>query len=243
MHNVLLKFTFEDQEEIDYDTAESLLGCFCHNGQLIEYFHFPVIKDNTLIYNGVLIKPDALETRYYTVTARQWIQRFKEHYHITFDYEIIAQLSSRTVDNINDVQGFILYESGISPLRTLETFYNVPLYLLPPTSIDGENYHNIIAWERDYEAISRIWFRGHVDEQYFYDQLTSYKSGLSEQGMELCKLISSLTNKDCYYHLFNDPNPDVPDFENCPKCNSPWKLPNEIFDTFKYKCTNCFLIS
>jgi hypothetical protein len=49
-------------------------------------------------------------------------------------------------------------------------------------------------------------------------------SSLSEPGMRICKQISSLTNIDCYYHLFNDPNPDIPDFENCPKCNGPkWK--------------------
>jgi predicted nucleic acid-binding Zn ribbon protein len=117
------------------------------------------------------------------------------------------------------------------------------LYLLPKTSWSGENYDNIISWERSYEAIWGTWFRGNVDEPYFYDQLTKYNSALSLEGMEVCKKISTLTNINCYYHLFNDPNPDVPDLENCPKCNSSWKMEEEIFDTFKYKCNNCFLIS
>ena len=243
MQNVLLKFTFEDPEEIATDPPEWLLSGFYQNGQLIDYFHFPVIKENTLIYNGVLIQENALDIKYYTPTAMQRLQQFKDHYHITFNYEIIGQTPVNTVNDLKDIPAFILKFGGASPVRTLNTFANVPLYLLPKTSDCGENYHNIIGWERTYESIWGIWFRGNTDEQYFYDQLTNYKSALSVCGMQICRQISSLTNIDCYYHLFNDPNPDVPDFENCPVCNSPWALQKEIFDTFKYKCTNCFIIS
>jgi predicted nucleic acid-binding Zn ribbon protein len=168
---------------------------------------------------------------------------FKEQYRITFDYEITGQQLRSTVNSLHDVPAFILYEGGPSPVRTLNTFANVPLYLLPKTSVSGENYHNIISWERSYDSIAGLWFRGNVDEPYFYHQLTNYNSALSLKGMEICKQIATLTGKDCYYHLFNDPDPNVPDFKNCPKCNGPWKMEKELFDTFKYKCTNCFLIS
>ena len=240
MHNVLLKFTFENQEEIDFDTPTWLLISFYQNGQLIDYFGFPVIKDNTLIYSGVIFQPDALDIRYYTPTAMLRLKQFKEDFHIKFEYEIIGMLPSHTVNNLNDVSAFILYEGSNSPVRSIDTFENVPLYLLPKTSACGENYYNIICWKRDYEATYGLWAPGY-DEH--YDQLTNYKSGLSQRGLEICNLISSRTNKDCYYHLFRDPDPDVPDFENCPKCNSPWKLEHELFDRFLYKCTKCFLIS
>lgn len=243
MHNVLLKFTFEDPEEIDHDPPEWLLSSLYQNGQLTDYFHIPVTNGNTAVYSGAIIQPDALNIKYYTPTARLRLQKFKEQYHIQFEYEITGQIPGDTINDVKDVPAFILKHGGASPVRTLDTLANVPLYLLPKTSDCGENYLNIIGWERSYESIWGIWFRGNVDEPYFYDQLTNYKSALSECGMQICKQISSLTNVDCYYHLFNDPNPDVPDFENCPKCHSPWALKEEMFDTFKYKCSNCFIIS
>lgn len=61
--------------------------------------------------------------------------------------------------------------------------------------------------------------------------------------MGLCKHIADLTGKECYYYLFRYPDLDAEDVENCPKCNSPWKLENELFEMFKYNCNNCFIIS
>lgn len=245
MYNVLLKFTFEGPEEVDEDLAGDLLSGFYQNGQLVDYFGYPITQNNTLIYNGVILQPDALDVKYYTLTAIERLKWIKEQDNIsvTIDYEITGELPRSTINNLTDVSAFILYEGGASPVKSLDTFANVPLYLLPKTSFDGRNYDNIIWWVRSYEAISGTWFRGNVDEPYFYDQLTNYKSALSLAGMEICQQITSLTGIPCYYHLFNDPNPDVPDFEYCPKCNGSWKLEEEIFDTFKYKCSNCYIIS
>lgn len=243
MHNVLLKFTFEDPEEIDEEPPEWLISSFYINGQLAAYFEHPVTQGSTLIYNAIMMQPDALDARYNTPTNQRRLQRFKEEYNIKFEYEILNELPGSTVNDLNDVPAFILYEGGFSPIRTLDTFTNVPLYLLPKTSDCGENYQNITGWRNTYLSMYEIWFRGHSDEPYFYDQLTNYKSPLSELGIRISQQVSRLTGKDCYYHLFNDPNPDVPDFGNCPKCNSPWKLEQEMFDTFKFKCDNCLIIS
>lgn len=243
MHNVLLKFTFEDPEEIDHEPPGWLLSSFYQNGQLIDYFHIPVTQGNTVIYSGAIIQPDSLEIKYYTPTAMHTLQQFKEEYHISFDYEITGDISGNTVNDLTDISAFILKYGGASPIRTLDTFANVPLYLLPKTSDAGDNYYNIVSWESVYESMEKLWFKGSVDEQYFYDQLTNYNSTLSQYSRELCELISRFTNKDCYFHLFRDLNPDVPGFDNCPKCNSSWKMEEEIFDTFKYKCSNCFIIS
>src|SRR5688500_18995970 len=119
MHNVLLKFTFEDPEEIDFDPPTSLLSCFHNNCLLVDYFRLPVIKVNTLIYCGVLMQANALDSQYFTETSNLWIQRFREHYHIIFTYEVIAEFSSHIVTSLNEVPAFILYEGGYSPLRTL----------------------------------------------------------------------------------------------------------------------------
>jgi len=243
MYNVLLKFTFENSENIDDDQPGWLVSGFYKNGQLINYYHTPIVRDNTIIFNGAMLQADSLDEKHYTPNAIRQLQQFRDEYHIRFEYEIIGETPGKKITSLNDIPAFILYEGGYSPVRTLDTFTSVPLYLLPKTSVSKEDYHNIIDWENNYEAIYRLWFRGNVDEQYFYDQLTRYNSALSIHGLEICKQITSLTGINCYYHLFNDPNPDVPDFENCPQCNKPWKMKEQLFDTFKYKCDNCFLIS
>jgi predicted nucleic acid-binding Zn ribbon protein len=243
MHNVLLKFTFEDPEAVDDERPGWLLSSFYQKGQLIDYFHIPTINDNTVIYTGAIIQPDSLDSKYCTPTAKGWLQEFPEQYGIKFEFDITGEIAGDIVNDLQDVSAFILKFGGASPVRSLDTFANVPLYLLPKTSFDGENYINITSWERSYEAIEGLWWRGNVDEPYFYDQLTKYNSALSQKGMNICEQISSLTTKDCYFHLFRDMNPDVPDFENCPKCNGPWKLQEELFDTYLYKCDKCFLIS
>jgi predicted nucleic acid-binding Zn ribbon protein len=240
MYNVLLKFSFKDEELADFDHMDYLLGSFVHNGQMIEYFDHPVITENTAVYNGIIIQADSLNIRYYTENTNRFLQLLKED-QTEFEYEIVSEKPYLEAKSIADASGLILHFGGESPLRTLDHYYNVPLYLLPPTSVDGTNYQNIITWERNYEAIYRLWFVG-LDESYYYNQLTNYQSDLSIEGMELCKQIHDLTKKDCYYNLFRDLNPDVKELENCPKCNTPWKMENELFETFKYKCSNCFLI-
>lgn len=243
MYTVLLKFSFKDKEEIDTDLIEWVVSGFYQNAQLIDYFHFPVIGDNLITYNGIIIQPEVLDPKYYTELTTQRIKRLKEEYHTEFNYEITSQAPSNLLDNLQDTTGLILHYGGYSPIRSLDNFYNVPLYLLPKTSFDRTNYHNIICWQRNFEAMEEIWFRGHEDEQYFFDQLNNYKSGLSRQGLELCAQITDLTKKECYYSLFRNFDPDVPEIENCPKCNSPWKMKEELFDRFIYKCTKCLLIS
>lgn len=245
MNTVLLKFTFPDEEQIDpnHDLIEALLSSFDQNGQLIDYFNFPVIKENTVTYQGAIILPDSLEPQYHTTLGRERIKRLKEEYQIEFDYEITSEIPRNTLNSIENTTGFFLYEGGISPVRSLDNSFNVPLYLLPPTSEDRTNYHNIKCWERNSEAIFRTWFRGLEGEEYFFDQMANYQSGLSKQGRKLCQLIAELTGRECYYYLHRYPDPDAPIIENCPSCNAPWKLPNELLETFKYKCSNCFLIS
>jgi predicted nucleic acid-binding Zn ribbon protein len=242
MYNVLFKFSFKDEDLLDQDHMEFLLSSFKHNGQVIEYFDHPVIKGNMAVYNGIIIQADSLDVKYYNENTWRFIGLLKEN-ETTFEYEIVAEQPALVINTIADTSAMVLYHGGESPLRSLDDFSNVPLYLIPPTSVDGTNYFNIITWERNYEAIYWLWFRGEVDESYFFNQLINYQSDLSKQGMALCRQIADLTGKKCYYYLFRYPDPDAEDVENCPKCKSPWKLKNELFETFKYKCNNCFLIS
>src|SRR5687767_8204362 len=106
MYNVLLKFTFKGPEEGDDDLLGGLMSSFRHNGQLIDYFDYPVTQSNTLIYNGVIIQSDALDVKYYTPTAIERLKWIKEHYNITFDYEITGELPRRTINNLTDVSAF-----------------------------------------------------------------------------------------------------------------------------------------
>ena len=74
MYNVLLKFTFDDPEEMDEEQPEWLVSSFYQNGQLIDYFHIPVSTNNAFIYTGAIIQPDSLDARYCTPTGQEWLQ-------------------------------------------------------------------------------------------------------------------------------------------------------------------------
>lgn len=246
MYNVLFKFSVKDEklleeEEFDFDPMQSVLSSFVHSGQMIEYFYYPVVTGNVVLYSGIIIQADSLDIAY-DENTRRFLELLKED-EISFEYEIVAERPSLVVNSLSDTSALVLYHGGESQLRSLDDFSNVPLYLIPPTSKDGTNYFNIITWERNYEAIYQLWFRSEVAESFFYDQLINCQSDLSKQGMKLCKQIAGLTGKECYYYLYRYPDPDAAIVENCPKCNLPWKLENELFERFIYKCDNCFIIS
>src|SRR5262249_42588759 len=116
MYNVLLKFTFEDPEEIDDEPPGWLVSGFYRNGQLINYYHTPVIKENTIVYNGAMLQPDSLDEKYYSPSAIRVLQRFRDEYHIKFEYEIIGEKPGKKVTSLNGIPAFILYEGGYSPI-------------------------------------------------------------------------------------------------------------------------------
>jgi predicted nucleic acid-binding Zn ribbon protein len=242
MNTVLFKFLAEDLELADQEQTLDLMRSFNDNGQVIEYFQHPVIKGNVIEYNGIIIEPDALNEKYFNVNTVKLLNSLKEVDKIDFSYEITSNGVTNVEKDISSISDFILYRRGCSPISSMDNFHDVPLYLLPPTSIDGTNYFNIICWERDYEAIDRLWFRGSIDEDYYFNQLTDYKSHLNQNGIDICKQISELTKKGCYYYLYHYPG-EVEKLGSCPQCGNSWKLEELLFDVFEYKCTNCFLIS
>ncbi|WP_315814167.1 DUF2310 family Zn-ribbon-containing protein [Paraflavitalea speifideaquila] len=192
-------------------------------------------------FYGVLIDEEAMAVGRYDRNVQLLLQVLKEKLDIKFDYVIESMIEGEVEKEISRVSGYILYQGGASPIRSLDNFFPVPLYLLPPTSTDGTNYYNFISWVNDYEAVYRLWFRGNFDDVYFLNLLSNYESSLSHHGITLCELVTRITGKNCYYYLFRYDDSDK--FKGCPKCHRSWKLDEKLLGMFDYKCDHCLFIS
>jgi predicted nucleic acid-binding Zn ribbon protein len=189
---------------------------------------------------------NSLDVKHYNENTNRLIQLLKNEDNIEFNYTVLStsKADPSFEPSIDTVDSFILYYGGNSPVRSLNNFNEVPLYLLPPTSEHKTNYSNINSWKRNYEAIYHLWFRGEIDEDYFYSQLSNFDSSLTKQGMKISRLISSLTSKECYYYLYQYPGEEENVINKvCPSCSESWRLEDKLFDLFEFKCQKCKIIS
>ena len=248
MKIVSIKFKIHSSEkftggnEIDFEEMTDLLRALVDNGQLIEFFSHPKRINEFVEFRATCLDPKSLSDKYFNSSIVKRLDNLRAS-SIEFEYDVEMNDSENYEAGVAEEQNFILYFGGGSPVRSIDTFFEVPLYLFPKTSADGTNYFNIITWGRNYDSIYRLWFRGEIDESYFYNQLSNLKSDLSEQGLHICKQLQTLTTKTFYYYLFR--YPETPSYagDNCPNCGRPWKLSEKFLDTFEYKCSYCFLLS
>ncbi|OQP43608.1 hypothetical protein A4H97_33830 [Niastella yeongjuensis] len=245
MENIIqVKFLTSRLDLFDFEIAVDFLRSLKDNGQVIDFFRYPIGKNGNLEMNALTIDVESVNEFNNSSGVNNIINKMLQEFDVRVVYEIISKGDNKVEKNIESVKEFVLYYGGYSPLKSLDNFIDIPLYFIPPTSEDGSNRSNIIQWERDYEAIYHLWFRGNFNEEYFYDQLSNYNSGLSTHGIEVAGIIGKTTGKNCYYYLYRYPiDENNNEIENCPKCNQPWKLDSKLFDVFEYKCKNCLLIS
>lgn len=241
---VVIKFVNPSKAPIDNDILLDVLRILLDNGILIDYFRYPRHNGTHLEYYGLLTDKEAFNSNHYIKNTKNLLLELSERYGFHYDLEIDSPIEGEVESRINETTGFILHPGAASPIRSIDTFLPFPLYLLPPTSTDGTNYFNLVSWERDYEALYRIWFRGNIDEGYFLNLLSNYESPLTLEGLQICRLISRLTSKRCYYYLFRSPNEENHHRNNqCPGCGNDWKLPAPMFNAYEYKCDHCCIVS
>lgn len=174
------------------------------------------------------------------IYAKKWISNIEEDYSLKFSIEKIGNYPGDLDGSYSEASAYILYGNSYMPLRSFDNFDPIPLYKFPYTYSDNTSYFDINMWLSNYNDVYAIWDRGDINEPYFKELLSSFESELTVKGMEICLRIKQLTNKDCYFYLFNYDN-DVPDA--CPSCGGPWKLENRILDKFDFKCDKCNILS
>ena len=85
-----------------------------------------------------------------------------------------------------------------------------------------------------------------VGERFAMKRLNNINSDLNSSGLDICKKIKDLTGKNGYYNLYHYisyPKKKIELNRKCPLCNSEWRLKEQLFDTFDFKCDKCLIIS
>lgn len=83
-------------------------------------------------------------------------------------------------------------------------------------------------------------------ERYAQKQLGDINSEFNKPALELIKIISEKSGKECYYFL--EKLRDAKNLKNeldrkCPICSSEWLLEEPLLDYYDFKCDKCKLLS
>lgn len=135
------------------------------------------------------------------------------------------------------------YLARESPLRCGDCCGQVPLYRIPPTS--GDDYHNIIDWQKDYRACDSLQMHCQTGERFGIREMSSHESSLSRRGRAICKAIEDTLQVPTYYYL-DHPNGKSHAAEKkrkCPSCHHEWLLDQAIHRYMNFRCEACRLLS
>lgn len=230
----------EDDKESFIDDASNFIDTLRTNGQIVSTDEVFLFQDDGVVLYMHAFAADSLLPQYNNKYVNYWLARVEEDYGLTFSFEVLSGGKERMYC-FAESSAFILYWGGLSPLRSFDSFEQIPLYEFPYTYHDGHCHNDINFWEADYESIYRTWRRSAIEEDRFSDYLALIDSPLSVQGLDICKRIETLTGKKCYYFLFSYDNTRYD--EKCPSCNSDWRLSEKMFDEFDLRCDKCNIIS
>ncbi len=140
---------------------------------------------------------------------------------------------------------YVLYTHFLSmepPLRCGICFGFVPLYRLPAST--EESYQSILCWESFYRACDTLFMTTTSLERTALRQLSRLDSGLSQDGLAVCRQISEATQIPTYYYLhrYNARSLKQEKKRLCPSCQGEWLL-STPWHRFDFKCDRCHLVS
>lgn len=235
-----------DAEQIG-GTINNYLHSLRMNGQILgkEYI---LALDKNIIRSYVLVPArDSLNHKYSNKYVKEYYKELSSQ-GIKIEFKRIGkELDSADLCKCNTVDSYILYTyytSLESPLRCGNCFGIIPLYKIPKTYDD--EYYDIKCWETNYQSCDTLQMNCRVGEKFGMRQLSDINSSLNKDGIDICKRIMDLTQKDTYYFLYHYvmyPKKDKELNRKCPLCGGEWILENELFDKFNFKCDKCLLLS
>ncbi|SFM74289.1 Predicted nucleic acid-binding protein, contains Zn-ribbon domain [Chitinophaga sp. YR627] len=230
----------EDDKDSFIDDASSLVQTFRRNGQIVSANDIYLFQQDAVVSYVHAFSADSLLPQYNNKYVNDRLIRIKENYGLMFSFEVLTN-DEEPAYGFAASSAFILQWGGASPLRSFDSFEQIPLYMFPYTYHDGYCHNDINFWEGNYDSIYDIWRRSEIEEERFSDYLALIDSPLSVQGSNVCRRIEALTGKKCYYHLFSYDNTRYD--EKCPSCHSDWVLSEKMFDKFDLRCDKCNIIS
>lgn len=138
---------------------------------------------------------------------------------------------------------FTNFVSESSPLRCGDCFAPLPLYRFPYN--EECNFHEILGWEKNYQACDRLQIGSEVGVRFGLRELSDVKSALSAQGRALCDAMSKSLKIPVFYYLYNHRkiSKKKDQARKCPGCGGKWLLQEPRHVIFAFKCDKCRLLS
>lgn len=235
---------YHDYQETALDILYGLIGLFVKNGQVADSHNHPhFIEQDYICVLVNIFNYDSLDEQYHNRYIKDTLTKLNKG---DFCIEILGkELDSPDIATPDETDAFILSTrcySTQSPIKSM-AFYPVPLHYLPKTYHDNEEYHNLICWQRDYQACDAMQMRCCVGEKWALAQMGDLNSELTKQGLKICQILREKLGKPVYYDLYQYYCP--PDEENrkCPNCGGKWRLETPLHEQYHFKCDNCYLLS
>lgn len=246
------KLSIKQTAVIDYDTYQdialdilyTLIGMFISNGQIADSHNQPnFIEQDDICVLVNIFNYDSLDEKYHNLYIRNTLSKLKSD---DFRIEILGkELHSPAIATPDKTDALILTSrcySNQSPVKSLE-FNPIPIHYLPKTYHDHEEYHNLICWQRDFQACDSLQMRCAVGEKWALNQMGDVNSELSQQGLEICQILMQKLGKPVYYDLYQYYIPDDEENRKCPKCGGEWRLKEPLHQQYDFKCDRCYLLS
>jgi predicted nucleic acid-binding Zn ribbon protein len=232
-------------DEISY----GLLAVLRKNGQIINW-DWPIAIYGQILRTFVtILEPDSIDLKYANKYVRAEIAKAVEWGFSEPQIEIIGAapgISEGTTCNCQS-SSYILHTHYLeigSPIKCGDCFAHIPLYHLPKT-YDGDEYYDVLMWERDYQACDTLQMHCTTGERFGIRQMSDPNSSLAKQGRKICDRLTELTGKPTYYHLFRYKVQTTLAKERqrkCPSCDGEWLLERDD-DRFDFRCDRCRLVS
>jgi len=235
--------SFEEPFINEFDYAmENFTSSLCSNGQIMFDFINTVKYSDHYAYRVVAPEPDSLNEKYYNKYCKQ-------------DFLIVSEMSLKEPElrligenyNFSDScscensSHYVLYTENRDlsyPVVCGDCERNVPIYKLPRTYDNNNEYYDVWNWQYIYHACDKQFMYG-MGERHGYKMMNDIKSPLSVEGLRICALWENLVQKPFYYFLFKYYRKNKP---ICPKCNENWVNHNKDIK-FEYVCEKCRLVS
>jgi predicted nucleic acid-binding Zn ribbon protein len=227
------------------DLLSLLLGSLRKNGQVLGK-EYPISKNDNVL------------TAYISIPAENSLShKFNNRYvtDVQDKLSCLGSVSSRTVGkdpesgdpcHCSKRKSLILFTNYLSiesPISCGTCFGSVPLYELP--KISGDEYHEIICWESDYQSCDHLQMNCAVGERFALNQLSKVDSALNKIGIDICHALAKKCDIPVYYYLlkWSGKSQKVEERRLCPTCGGKWLLREPYQDLFDFKCDKCHLLS
>jgi predicted nucleic acid-binding Zn ribbon protein len=159
-------------------------------------------------------------------------------------------LIGREAESLNykipEKSSFYILRCGMDfPLICGDTHTEIPLYKIPRTDHNGDDYDNLFFWSKNYDRLHGLWLSSEY-EVFAEEQMQDAFSSISKAGRELATLVEKLTGVPTYYFLHNyRPWSEEKDKQQkCPITGNDWLIEGaKIHDYIAFKCDESRLVS